>query len=89
MATGAVTIAPILGARIYSYIYIYGVTMRKYTFDGLTTGILRDGINAILVRDGKANIDETNPALVALVEKHGGKAEPKAAQPAAKAKRSK
>ena len=60
--------------------------MRKYTFDGLTTGILRDGINAILVMDGKATIDETNPALVALVEKHGGKPEPKAAQPAAAAK---
>ena len=64
--------------------------MKTYIFNTLTTGLLRDGINvySIMVTDGKAQIDDKNPAIVALAEKHGGKPV-QTAKPAIKAKRSK
>jgi len=49
--------------------------MKTYIFTSLSVGVLRDGFNTILVQAGKANIDETKPAIVALAEKHGGKPE--------------
>ena len=55
----------------------------KYTFD-IPDMTASDGYTTLKINDGLAEVDESNPILMALVKKFGGSPAPEKPKPKAK-----